>query len=55
MSRSASSPLDTEDPTRVFIWTDERFDIISWFVATPDRPFKTLDKLYHAGPIDPEG
>jgi len=43
---------DTEEPTRVFIWTDERFDIISWFISKPDRPFKALDRLYlEAGPI----
>jgi len=43
---------DATDGTRVFIWTDERFDILSWFVSTKDRPFKQLYQLYaSAGPI----
>lgn len=43
---------DTSDPTRVFIWTDERFDTMAWVVAQPGRSFADLNTLYlSAGPV----
>ncbi len=40
----------TDTGERVFIWTDERFDIIAWIVST-DATFPRLYRLYaNAGP-----
>lgn len=40
----------TEAGERVFIWTDERFDIIAWIVSS-DATFTRLYRLYaDAGP-----
>jgi len=33
---------DASDGTRVFIWTDERFDVLSWVISSQDRPFEQL-------------
>jgi hypothetical protein len=43
---------DTTDPSRVFIWTDERFDTMAWVVAQQERSFADLNDLYlSAGPV----
>ncbi len=43
---------DADDGTRVFIWTDERFNVLSWFISTQERPLKQLFQLYQSvGPF----
>lgn len=43
---------DATDGSRVFIWTDDRFHQIAWFVAVQTRPFADLWAQYlSAGPV----